>query len=159
MQFRVLAVRFCLLHRSFLSGTINSKINGTSKGVYLPISKQNSILVVPNLLVHNTICYYKHVNSLRLKSSVASKWESKHLLRCRLFCCWWYISSVIEITSDEISPASSNFLTTFSQLGRPWCNLAKREIEDKENSSFKRRWPCADVYLNIRAWLRIYREK
>ena len=55
VQFRVLAVRFCLFHRSFLSDTINSKINGTSKGVYLPISKQNSVLVVPNLLVHNNI--------------------------------------------------------------------------------------------------------
>ena len=55
VQFRVLAVRFCLFHRSFLSDTINSKINGTSKGVYLPISKQNSISVVPKLLVHNNI--------------------------------------------------------------------------------------------------------
>ena len=75
MQFRVLAVRFCLLHRSFLSGIINGKINGTSKCVYLPISKQNSISVVRNLLVHNTICYYVQVNSLRLKSSVSSKWQ------------------------------------------------------------------------------------
>ena len=30
--------------------TINSKINGTPKGVYLPISKQHSILVIENLL-------------------------------------------------------------------------------------------------------------
>ena len=149
-----------MLHWSFLSGTINSKIYGTSKGVYLPISKQNSILVVPNLLVHNNIPYYYQVNSLRLKSSVSSKWASKLLLGYHLFCCWWYISSVIEIISDEISPASSNFLTTFSELGPPWCNLANREIiQDKENSSFKRRQPCADVYLNRRAWLRIYREQ
>ena len=137
----VLAVRFCLLHRSFLSGTINSKIIGTSKDVYLPISKQNFILVVPNLLVHNTICYYVQVNSLRLKSSVSSKWASKLRWGYHLFCCWWYISSAIEIISDEISPASSNFLTTFSELGPPWCNLANRETEDKENSSFKRRSP------------------
>ena len=142
MQFRVLAVMFCLLHRSFLSGTTNCKINGTSKGVYLPISMQNSILVVPEFTcyyVQYTIRYYVQVNSLRLKSSVSSKWENKLLWGYHLFCCWWYISSAIEIISDEISPASSDFLTTFSELGPPWCNLANREIEDNENSSLKRR--------------------
>ena len=35
--------------------TINSKINGTPKGVYLPISKLHSILAVPILLAHNNI--------------------------------------------------------------------------------------------------------
>ena len=40
--------------------TIASKINGTPKGVFLPISKLHSILVVANLLAHNNkshICY------------------------------------------------------------------------------------------------------
>ena len=40
--------------------TIASKINGTLKGVYLPISKLHSILAVANLLDHNNkshICY------------------------------------------------------------------------------------------------------
>ena len=40
--------------------TIASKINGTSKGVYLPISKLHSILAAANLLAHNNksqICY------------------------------------------------------------------------------------------------------
>ena len=32
---------------------IGSKINVTAKGVYLPISKLHSILVVENLLAHN----------------------------------------------------------------------------------------------------------
>ena len=52
------------------------------KGVYLTISKLRSILAVPNLLAHNniTISYNGHVNSLRMKLSVASKWASKHLL-------------------------------------------------------------------------------
>ena len=52
-------------------GTINSKVNDTSKVVYLPISKLHSILTVANLLTHDniTISYYVHVNSLRLKSS------------------------------------------------------------------------------------------
>ena len=39
---------------------ITSKINGTPKGVYLPISKLHSILAVANLLAHNNksqICY------------------------------------------------------------------------------------------------------
>ena len=32
---------------------INIKINGTPKGVYLPISKLHSIVAVANLLAHN----------------------------------------------------------------------------------------------------------
>ena len=42
------------------AGTLASKINGTPKGVYLPISKLHSILAVANLLAHNNtnqICY------------------------------------------------------------------------------------------------------
>ena len=48
------------------------------KGVYLLISKLHSILAVANLIAHNniTISYFVQVNSLRLKSSVASKWAS-----------------------------------------------------------------------------------
>ena len=48
------------------------------KGVYLSISKLHSILAAVNLLAHNNLwlCYYGQVNSLRLKSSVASKWAS-----------------------------------------------------------------------------------
>ena len=59
----------------------NIKINGTPKGVYLAISKLYSILSVPNLLAHNNswLSYYVKVNSLRLKSCIASKWASKHL--------------------------------------------------------------------------------
>ena len=51
------------------------------KVFYLPISKLHSILAVANLLAHNniTISYYVQVNSLRLKSSVASKWARKNL--------------------------------------------------------------------------------
>ena len=43
-----------------LACTIASKINGTPKGVYLPISKLHSMLAVANLLAHNNksqICY------------------------------------------------------------------------------------------------------
>ena len=36
-------------------GTINNIINGTPKGVYLPISKLHSVLVVANLLAHNNL--------------------------------------------------------------------------------------------------------
>ena len=41
----------------------------------------HSNLAVVNLFAHNNIIksYYVQVNSLRLNSSVASKWESKHL--------------------------------------------------------------------------------
>ena len=48
--------------------TIDSKINGTPKDVYLPISKLKIIITVANLLAHNnlTISCYMQVNSLRL---------------------------------------------------------------------------------------------
>ena len=45
---------------SFISVTITSKVNDTSKGVYFPISKLHSILAIANLLAHNNksqICY------------------------------------------------------------------------------------------------------
>ena len=72
-----------------MSCTINSKINGTPKGVYLPISKLHSILAVGNLLAQNniTIGYYGQVNSIRLKSSIVWKWASKNPRGCHLFCC------------------------------------------------------------------------
>ena len=52
-----------------------------TQGVYLPISKLHLILAVANLLAHNnkTISCFGQVNSLRLKSSVASKRSIKHL--------------------------------------------------------------------------------
>ena len=77
-------------HRNQLS-TINSKINGTCKGVYFPISKLHSILAVLNLLIHNNMSinnnyyYYVQVNSLRLKLSLVSKWASKHFWGYHLF--------------------------------------------------------------------------
>ena len=33
------------------------QINGTPKGVYLPISKIHSILAIANLLAHSNLCY------------------------------------------------------------------------------------------------------
>ena len=49
--------------------TIASKINVTSKGVYLPIS--NSILAVANLLAHNNISQICYCGQLFLLQSVA----------------------------------------------------------------------------------------
>ena len=56
-------------------GIINSKINGTPKGVHFPISKLHSILMVAKLLAHNNISinYYVQLNSLLLKLNVAFK--------------------------------------------------------------------------------------
>ena len=65
---------------------------------YLPISNLRSILSVLNLLSHNNIVtsYYVHVNSIRLKKSVASKWAGKHLWgSTNLFCSLWYIIEAI----------------------------------------------------------------
>ena len=64
--------------------TINSKINGTPSPKDFTCSFRSyihSILAVGNLLAHNniTISYYVQVNSLQLKSRVASTWSSKHL--------------------------------------------------------------------------------
>ena len=92
-------------------GTINSKINRTLKSFYLLISKLHFILAVANLLAHNniTISYYVQVNSLRLKSSVASKWASKHLWEYHLFCCWWYlISNLYPLMSERSKSWSRN---------------------------------------------------
>ena len=48
---------------------------------------------VAKSLAHNniTISYFVQENSLRLKSSVVSKWASKHLWGYHLFCGWWYM--------------------------------------------------------------------
>ena len=46
---------FCGNVYSADDSTTNSKINGTYKDFYLPISKLHSILSVPNLLAHNNI--------------------------------------------------------------------------------------------------------
>ena len=69
------------VHLIYYYGTLNSKINGTPKGFYLPFSKLHSILAVANLLAPNniTISYYVQVNSLWLKSSKTSKWARKKL--------------------------------------------------------------------------------
>ena len=77
------------------SCTISSKINGTSKGFYLSMSKLHSILAVANLLAHNNITnsYYVQVNLLQLESSVSSKWASKHL--------WGTIYFAVDGTRDN----------------------------------------------------------
>ena len=88
-------------------------MNGTLKGVNLPISKLHSILAISNLLANNNITVsYVKVNSLRLKSNVDSKWATKHLWGYHLFCCWWYINlsycrnylSSNSITKDQFPP-------------------------------------------------------
>ena len=48
-------------------GTIASKINVTSKGVYLPISKLQSILA--NLLAHNNISQIYYSGQISLQSA------------------------------------------------------------------------------------------
>ena len=49
------------MHRN---GTIASKINVTAKGVYLPISKLQSILAEANLLAHNNISHICHCGQI-----------------------------------------------------------------------------------------------
>ena len=61
---------FCfIIGTSIMYGTINSKINSTPKGAYMPISQLNSILAVVNSLACNNLWlrYYVQVNSARLQ--------------------------------------------------------------------------------------------
>ena len=109
------------------TGPFRSKILFQSYRIYLNI-----------IIYHKLLCASKFATA---KNECIFEMASKLHLGYHLFCCWWYISSLIEIISDEISPAVSIFLTTYSELGPPWCNLANRETEDKKSSSFKRRWP------------------
>ena len=51
--------------------TIASKINVTSKGGYLPISKLHSILAVANLLAHNNINQICYCGQISLQSAAA----------------------------------------------------------------------------------------
>ena len=53
-------------------GTIASKINITTKGVYLPISKIHSILAVANLLAHNNISQICYCGQISLQSAAVS---------------------------------------------------------------------------------------
>ena len=53
-------------------GTINSKINGTSKGVYFSISKLHSILAVANLLAHNNISQICYCDQISLQSAAVN---------------------------------------------------------------------------------------
>ena len=52
--------------------TIASKINGTPKGVYLPISKLHSILAVANLLAHNNISQICYSSQISLQSAAVN---------------------------------------------------------------------------------------
>ena len=62
-----------------LEGTTASKINVTPKGVRLSEKLQHSVVKLLDLSNKFDFCYYGQVNSLRLKSSVASKWTNKHV--------------------------------------------------------------------------------
>ena len=56
------------LARFVLHCTIASKINGTTKGVYLPISKIHWISSFANLLTHNNICQICYWGQISLQS-------------------------------------------------------------------------------------------
>ena len=67
--------------------TIDSKINSTPKGVYLPISKLHSILVVANLFANNNLwlCFSKYATakiecSFEMGKQTPLGWY-------HLFCC------------------------------------------------------------------------
>ena len=55
-----------------IEGAIASKINGTPKDVYLPVSKLHSILTVANLLVHNNISKICYCGQISLQSAAVN---------------------------------------------------------------------------------------
>ena len=81
------------------SCTIASKINVTSNGDYLPISKLHSILTGANLLAHNNIsqiCYYDQI-SFQSATVNSSFTDNLTTLGYHLFCWWWYCKKGIYI--------------------------------------------------------------
>ena len=83
-------------HRNFFprilqlpNRTSASKINVTPKGVRLSEKQQHSVMKFDRDNKFD-LCYYREVNSLRLRLSVASKWANKHLWGYHLFCWRWY---------------------------------------------------------------------
>ena len=94
-----------VIEQMWKKGSINSKINGTSKGIYLPISKLHTILAVANSLAHNSITYLW---------SVASKWTNKHLCWYHLFCCPWHLLPWVRKSSLVTSFDSQRHPIAFS---------------------------------------------
>ena len=58
--------------KAILHLPIDSKINGTPKGVCLPISKLHSILAVTNLLAHNNISQICYCGQISLQSAAVN---------------------------------------------------------------------------------------
>ena len=63
---------------------IASKVNGTPKGVYLPISKQDSILTEENLLAHNNISQICYCGQISLQSGAVDCSYSDNLTPFRV---------------------------------------------------------------------------
>ena len=59
--------------------TIASRINGTPKSVYLPISKLHSTLAVANLLAHNNISQFCYCGQISLQSAAVNCYFSDNL--------------------------------------------------------------------------------
>ena len=80
MRFQILLNLLKQNKEAFKRGNIASKINVTIKGVRVSEKLQYSVMkfVCSN---KSDLCYYGQINSLRLKSGVASKWTSEVDLR------------------------------------------------------------------------------
>ena len=87
--------------------TITSKINVTSKGAYLPISKLHSILIAANLLAHNNISQICCCGQILLQSAADNCIFPDNLTPSGvtfnvIFFGWvWYIS-IYKETNDMI---------------------------------------------------------
>ena len=62
----------CCSNKKLYIRTISSKINVTTKGVYLPLSKLHSFLAVTNLLAHNKIGQICYCGQISLQSAAVN---------------------------------------------------------------------------------------
>ena len=77
--FDEILINSSLLRRAKIATILTDSLN-----IAIPIHTPKTHVPIINNI---TICYYEQVNSLRLKSSVASKWPSKQRWGYHLFSC------------------------------------------------------------------------
>ena len=94
----------------FIPCIIASKINVTPKGVRKTTVNCSTLMKFDRSNKFD-FRYYRQVNSLRLKSSVASKWATKHLWGYHLFC-WEYHCFAVSLTSLRLPEEDGPVIAT-----------------------------------------------
>ena len=87
--------------------TIASKINGTPKGAYLPISKLHSILAVANLLAHNSISQICYCGQISLQNAAVT-WSFSGKFRVVTFILQAMVPESNKNTRHSFKPSEYN---------------------------------------------------